>query len=707
MEPMAPDTTLEPQEDLPPTESDVPEARKNLVSKWCKTVKADKEHWDKAFTRMRECRKFAMGNQWSDKPDDNRYVANITLRHIQQRVAALYAKNPRTIARVKDRLMTTVWDGSMSSVMGALEQVNMLAMMGAAMSPDMAKQMAILEEAQAVTEQRKQMEQFAKTLELLYEYNIQEQVHPFKTMMKLVVRRAVTTAVGYVKLGFQRAMQPSPEVERQIADVTQQLLTIERLATDVSKGKIDDETNSELERLRVMLASLQSQPEVVVREGLTFDYPDSCAIIPDKKCHQLREFLGCDHVTEEYVLSPEQVKEIYGKDVSDNFTRYAPNTDGVLVASQSGDTQSEDNVDPGQCIVWEVYSKADGLVYTICDGYYDFLREPAAPTVWIERFYPWFALVLNEADSPDVVYPMSDVWLMRDQQREYNRLREGLREHRKQNRPLTVSATGVLSEDDKHVLENRPGYAHIELDGLQPGQRAQDLLQPMQFSGVDPNLYEVNPIFEDVLRTVGVQEANLGGLSGGTATETSIAESARMSALQSSIDDLDDMLGQIARAAGQILLENVGPETVQKIVGPAAMWPELTREQMAEEIFLEIEAGSTGRPNQAQEIQNFERLAPIIMQIPGVKPEKFAREAIRRLDDRLRLEDMYDENLPSISALNQMMGQAQGGVQQNGGPNAPAEQGAAGAQNAPVPDQTAGAPGGPDMMPGGPPGVVQ
>lgn len=690
---------------VPRGEPQIDEARKALVEKLTDCVKADKKHWSKAFKRMREDQDFAYGRQWSENDEDGRYVANIVLRHVQQRVAALYAKNPRTVARVKPRLLSTVWDGTASSIMSALEQVAMLTQSpGGLMSPEMAKNMGILQEAQQVTEQRRMLDNFAKTLELLYEHNVSEQAHPFKTMMKLAVRRAVTTGVGYVKLGFQRAMAPDPDVEGQISDTRQQLATIERLSADIADGELPDETSAEIERLRLMLADLQSRSEVIVREGLVFDYPASTSIIPEKSCRSLREFLGCKYVTQEYFLTVDQVQEIYGVDVSKKMTAYStnPQTGETSPGGSYGGTD-EDAPDGAFCAVWEVWHKADNLVYVICDGHPDFLREPAAPETWTERFYPWFSLVLNECDHPEDIYPPSDVRLLRHQQLEYNRLREGLKEHRNQNRPLTVASSGILSEDDKEILKTRPAGALVELDGLMPQQRVNDVLQPMGFPGVDPNLYEVNPVFEDVLRTVGVQEANLGGATGNTATETSIAESSRMSSIQSNIDELDDLLSQMARTGGQILLSNVSEEVVREIVGPGAVWPTMSREQLAKEVFLEIEAGSTGRPNQAQEIQNFERLAPIIMQIPGVKPEKLAREAIRRLDDKLQLEDFFDDNIPSISALNQMMGASAGGPQQTAGPNAPAQQGAQGMNNAETPDRTAGAPGGPDMPVGGPP----
>lgn len=691
-------------------EPQVSPQREALVKQWVTNIKADKKHWKATFDQMRHDQDFAYGRQWSEtRWDDDRYTVNITLRHIQQRVASLYAKNPTVVAKRKEKLMSTVWDGTMSGVMMAMTQMqnfNMQAQAGVPMDPQMQMQMQqpmqVLQEAQQEVAAKAQMDKFAKTLELLYEYNVDEQSHPFKSMLKLTVRRAVTTGVGYVKLGFQRVMQMRPEIEEGIADVTRKLAEVERVSNAAADEKIPMDSG-EMEQLRLQLENLQNSPEQIVREGLVFDYPESHAIIPDRKIRQLRNFLGADYVTQEYVLSPEEIEKVYGVDIGDSYKAYRPGTTNDPTVSPITDVYEPgtdkwsfdlDETDNDKrkttvCLVWETYDRNTGLVYVTCDGYKDFLQEPDEPEVWTENFYPWYPIVLNECDHPNKVYPPSDVQLIRDQQKEYNRLREGLREHRIANRPATVAAGGMLSEQDQEKMINRPSNALIELDGLQPGQSVDQLLQGFSPPGVDPNLYEVNGIFEDVLRAVGVQEANLGGTGGITATETSVAESARQSSLTSNVDDLDDMLTRMARASGQILLANVSEETVKETVGPGAMWPEMTREQLAKEIFLEIEAGSTGRPNQAQEIQNFERLAPILMQVPGVTPEMLAKEGIRRLDDRMNLSDMYDPNQVSVQAMNQMAGAmtppGQGAAQD------PSAQGGEGAANAEQPGSPAGA----------------
>jgi hypothetical protein len=191
-------------------------------------------------------------------------------------------------------------------------------------------------------------------------------------------------------------------------------------------------------------------------------------------------------------------------------------------------------------------------------------------------------------------------------------------------------------------------------------------------------------------RAVGVQEADLGGTSGDTATETSIAASSKASATGSAVDDIDETLTGIAKAAGQILLLNVGEETVKNIVGPGAMWPTLTKAEVARDIFLEIEAGSSGRPNQAMELQNFERLAPILMQLPGIKPAFLVKQALKRLDDRVDVDEAIADGLPSITSMNS--GNMPG---QPGTPGDPAAQGPQGSMNAPAapaPDSQAPAP---------------
>jgi hypothetical protein len=158
-----------------------------------------------------------------------------------------------------------------------------------------------------------------------------------------------------------------------------------------------------------------------------------------------------------------------------------------------------------------------------------------------------------------------------------------------------------------------------------------------------------------------------------------------MSSLSSNVDDLEDFLGELARATGQVLLVQMDQQSVMKIAGPGAVWPQLTAAEVAQELMLEVEAGSNGRPNKAIQIQNFERIAPILLQIPGMNPEFMAKEALKRMDDGMDITDAIRAALPSIVAMNAQKQLAQGDPASD-----PNMQGAAGATNvAPAP----GAPG--------------
>ncbi len=233
-----------------------------------------------------------------------------------------------------------------------------------------------------------------------------------------------------------------------------------------------------------------------------------------------------------------------------------------------------------------------------------------------------------------------------------------------------------------------------------PGEDVKQVLQAFPVPGVDPNLYDVSSVFEDIQRTVGAQEANFGGTSGSTATESSIAENSRSAGNGSDVDDLDKMLSALARGMGQLMLTELTQETVMEIAGPGAVWPDVppTREQVNKDLILEIEAGSSGRPNRAAELANMERAMPFLTMLPGINPMPLGKKYLGLLE--IDLEEAMIEGMPSITAMNQMAGKpSQGGA----GPDDPKAQGQEGADNAPGPNQ-ANEPGGQAEHPAPAPG---
>ena len=651
-------------------EPDSDGAKLALISKWTKLIGEAKSHHETAFTRMRDDMDYALTGK-NKNWNDNKYVANIIQRHINQSVASLYAKNPRAVAKRRQRLEYKIWDGDQNSLMQASQSAMMAAEAG--MPPD-PNAMMLMQDVQQAKQQKDMMDKLSRTLEILFHYYLDEQQPNFKRQMKQVVRRAKVCGVAYLKLGLQRIMEKRPEIASQIADVANQIAKIEAISADVADGELQED-DAKVEELRIMMEELQEKELVVAREGVVFDFPRSTELIVDPNCRQLNGFVGASWVCHEMAMTTDEIKEIYEKDVGKNYTHYNPdNPDQRMYSEDKSDKK-------GLALVWEVWDKTTGTTFTVVDGYKNWLKEPATPDVLLERFWPFFTLTFNDIEDEEEIYPISDVSLLRPMQDEYNRSREGLREHRQANRPKYAVARGRLEEEDKQILANHPANAILELNSMVAGESIDQLIQPMRGVPIDPSLYETNTIFEDVLRTVGTQEANLGGASGATATETSIAENSRSASLASNVDDLDDMLSELARSTGQLMLLELTPETVTKIVGPGSIWPEFSREQVAEELFLEVRVGSSGRPNKAAELANLERAAPTILQIPGISPVWFAKQVLERLDETgLDIEEAIIEGIPSMIAQNQLMGNPDPAT---GDPASdPSQQGSQGAANA-------------------------
>lgn len=660
------------------------DSMKALVKEWQGKIMRAKKHWERPISGMRDDMDFYMGKQWPGHrgPQDDRYVANLVQRHVQTRVAALYAKNPKAIAKRRNTLDFTLWEGDASQLESA-NVANQQSFMATGMPDPNAT--ALMADVEQGFEKRRQLDKIGKTMEIIFHHIIETQ--NIKTHMKQLVRRTCVTGVGFVKIGYQRVMSMRPEDVEKLTDITEQIKTLDRLEQDLKDDKFDN-NSAKRAQLDLLKKELMEKEDMIIEEGIVFDFPQSQNIIVDTRCRQLQGFIGAEWVAQEFILTSDEIKEVYGVDLGTSFTRQENKYSG-------SDEKSEADL----AKVWEIYNKRDGLKYVIADGYPDFLVEPGCPEIKLKRFWPFFLLAFNEVESDRDIYPASDVRLIKPIQMEYNLARQRLREHRNANRPLYVTPVGMLSEGDVKKLMDRQPNEVIQLMSLQPGQAVNQLLQPVQPIQIDPSLYDTSMFMEDLFRVVGSQEANLGGGTGNTATEVSVAESSRMSSMGSNVDDLDEFLTELARAAGAVMLTMMDPATATKIAGPGAAWPTLSSQVIAEELLLEIEAGSSGRPNKAADIAAFERLAPLLIQIPGIDPTWLAKEAIKRMDDGLDMSEAVRAALPSIVQMNaqkqmaeveasqdpNLQGPAGGGGQPAGAPVAPGAP-AGGNINAQVPN---------------------
>jgi hypothetical protein len=691
-------------------------AEAQLVKEIRKKVKADKAFFAEDFKRMREDMFIARYGHAPDYPKHH-YKANLAGRHVKQKTAALYAKNPRIVARRRESLDFTVWDedpktlemafGTIQAGKQALAQAQNPTdpVTGAPMPPQMdpatgqprrpevppeleqalQTAQATIADYQQGMQKRQMMTRVGKTLQLVFAYQLDEQQPvQFKTGMKQAVRRATVAGVAYAELGFQREYGPRPGLTDQMNDIRTRLEHLRVLASNLSDEENPVQPDDpEIAELQNALEALQAEEEVLTREGLIIDFPQATRVIPDKLCRNLTGFVGSRHLTIEYLYTCEQVKEIFGADLGKEYQGYVkdmknPASDGEdKDALPDATSYSPTRKGQGLVCVWKTYDLSSGLVYYTADGYAKFLKKPAAPDVFVENFWPVYALTFNEIENEDHIFPLSDVRLMADQQADWNRSRQGKREHRKAARPRWFHRDGALEDGDVAAIAKAEALTST---GVKTDQKLKDIFDTLPVPGVDPNLYDTGEIFTDIQYATGSSESQFGVTGSATATGESIAANSSKSSDDSSIDDLDAFLTAVARGGGQILFREMSEEQVKAIVGVGAVWPQMSLNEIAEEIYLEVEAGSTGKPNQAVEINNWKNMLPFLLQMPGISHDWLARETVRRLDDNADLTEALSKDIPSIVARNGLA------TAQTGNPaTEPTQQGAAGAQNAPQP----------------------
>ena len=655
---------------------------REFISWWTDRILSARKFHGKSFKRMRANSLFARGVQWENQVDDgpngkrdDKYIVNIVQSEMAASVATLYAKNPTFTVKRKPRMDFRIWDEDPKSYEEAQRAV-MEATQMAAQKPPVAvpgpdglpvlmpaqpqippDAMALIADVNEGMARRKTLDRVGKTLEILFAQQLLQQQPSFKREMKQLVRRIETTGIGYLKIGFQRISEVSPEESSRTGDIASRMATLENLARKVSDGEGSHERAQE--ELRIANETLQQTSAVVTREGLTINFPRSTAIIIDPACTQLAGFVGARWIAEEFNLTKDKIQEIYKKDVCSSGAH-------AYVRDRISGTDDEwspnkrraagENLDYDDTFrVWEVYNIDTNSVFTICEGFDEYLREPSNPDVLLEQFYPYYPVSFYDVEDETSIYPPSMVDMIFHQQCELNRQKESLRQHRINSKPQYASVTGAMGEEDRNNMEKAPAFAVIELNALEPGQSVDSLLQQIKKHPIDMNIYSSSDVLDDVRRVTRRSDARVGGVSKMSATADSIAEDSRQGEDRSKADDIDDLLSAFARDAGNVLMMNMSKDQVVRIVGPGAAWPEAAPSDLLDDIYLDVRAGSSGKPNQALEVATFQRLFPVLVQTPGIRPDWMARTAIRMADSTIDFTEAYLDGLPSIQAMNSMM----------------------------------------------------
>lgn len=618
-------------------------AEEAAVRKWTSKIKSAKHRWKDSFDNMKADREFCFGRQWQDqKHDDDRYLNNMVIAAVNQKVATYYARNPKAVFQRRPRLDFELWDGNIESLAQAVNAVGMFKM---GVAPPDIRSMALLQDFINGRQRQEKVQKVGKTLEMVYQWCIDQQEPEFKKQMKSLVRRVCICGVGYVKLHFVREYETTPDVPLTVSDIRLRAGKVQALLEKLGEGELD-ESDPKMDELRStlqsMLYSVHSGELTGIQEQIVLSFPKSSSIIPDKDCTCLKDFVGAQFIAEERILPLSFVKEYYEvpdiMGLKDEIVSYTRQGEEFINLDPHGSVEGTPDAPEKLVCVWEVWNKTNKTRFTICNGWRKYLVKPEPVTPLTHRFWEHFALTFNDTEyeigDKASIFPPSDVRLMRSAQREYNRSREALREHRKGNAPRWGARAGVLDARDKDRLSSCLPHETVELK-IPDNQGVADVLMPIPKVPIDEREYLTDHLERDVELAVGVQQANMGPAQPNvTATVGSIAEQSRMTRSSSNVDDLDDMLSDLARSAGEIIIRAFSPQTVQRIVGFGLLPPDAEKEGFLNEVFLEVQAASSGRPNKGVEMANMRELMPLLIQA-GANPQFLVEEMLTRWDDRL------------------------------------------------------------------------
>ena len=180
---------------------ETPEARKQFCESLQAKIRASKKFFEKDFKRMCEDQSICRYGAQKNWVREHNYRVNVTRRMVRQKISALYAKNPRAVAKRRQRMEYKYWDGTDTQ----LQEILAIAQSGDPVG------MIYLQDIIEGQNRKTVYDRIARTLETCMSYYMNEQEPSLKKQMKRAVASGVQTAVGFVKLGFQREMDLKPQ----------------------------------------------------------------------------------------------------------------------------------------------------------------------------------------------------------------------------------------------------------------------------------------------------------------------------------------------------------------------------------------------------------------------------------------------------------------------------------------------------------------
>lgn len=452
--------------------------------------------------------------------------------------------------------------------------------------------------------------QFGKTAEIVLQRKLVREAK-LKRRIKAQVRAAMTCEVGWLKVTYQKDIQTDPVIVNRIEDIQENLQRLEAANRSVDEAE-GSEADLERANLELELKALQAKVEIVKETGFAIDkLLTESVLILDPTVRDFDDYERAAAIAQEIWFDEDTFEAQFGYSPGTKATRFRSQVPGrdANADQQQGGKDSEQ----GTCFyrVFEIWDKRRSTVLTWCEGEEGWCRPPFNPQRRPRRWYPFYALQFNTIDGQ--FYGVSDVQLLIELQDEYNTTRTNYAEHRRLSLPIrVVRQGGSLTPDDVTKIQGARSMEVVVVSGA-PGTPLQDELAVLEHPPIDPAVYDTMPIRADIEEISGAGDSVRGSvLKAKTATEAEIMKEGLMSRTAERQDTIEDVITVMAEDALQVALQELSPGEVIEIAGPQAQWPAMSREQILDQVTLQVRAGSTGKPNKQRERESWTQLVPVV-----------------------------------------------------------------------------------------------
>jgi hypothetical protein len=524
----------------------------------------------------------------------------------------------------------------------------------------------------------------------------------FKKTARRFVRSALSVGPGWFKALAFSETRPDPQMASQMRDFRASLEQLQGLQKQLSYDGFDspEERDAKVAELEQTIAGMGPKLEKVVRQGMSTDFVPAEQMTIWLDVAFTEDYLNSGALAEDIFvprtqlcerfprLSEDDIKTAvsYYQRKSDSTTQSQSNaendssTEGQYTKDSTGNTSAGDTRQGDHVKVIEVWDRRVGLIKTMVDGIKKWAVEPYPPPQTTTRFYPYFRLALFEVDGQR--HPQSLSWRLHKLQDEYSAARSNQRLTRERSVPGIIFNRGQLSDEEVRKVTGAVHQEYVGINSTDPNMPAEKLFAQKMNGTYDPRIFDTTPIVADMAKVSGVQEPQQGAANPEiTATQAQIEQSGFRSRTGTDRDTLEEVLKDFAVYCTECAIQSITADYAHRIAGPAAFWPEgMDVQDILTLVEVDIEAGSTGKPNADASREAWATLLPLVKdtllqvrQFDVTDPpladalRNILRETIRRLDDRINL----DQFIPPASNPPLMPQMAAPGPEKPGTPAKP------------------------------------